>query len=509
MDTSNDSKNLKVEIQANINKDKNMQNDSRSPKVERSSKGTGERRTADDFYFGKLIGEGSFSNVFLAKDIHTNQEYAVKVCEQAHIKREKKVEQIVREREVMDIINTKRIPTAPFFVKLSYAFTDSTKLYFVMTYCPKGELLELIQRVGNFDRECVRFYTAEIARALEHLHSLNIIHRDLKPENILLDQNMHIKISDFGSSKILSKVDTEKIEDGRPRKSSFVGTAQYVSPELLESKNVGPWSDLWALGCIIYQMVSGLPPFRSRFIFANILRLNHEFRYSFKSDFQSQVIKVIECEARLGARDIDGYPSIRNHPLFEGLNFDSLHEQTPPEICMPEVEAEPNLWENHREPGLGNELELLLGSELKPGQSIQCQGQSIKIGDGENKTETTVVKSAKRNIADVGKEEEATRLATQEKDNQWHRFVEGNLILKQGLIDKRKGLFPRRRMFLLTTGPHLYYIDPVNMVLKGEIPWDPTIKPEAKNFKTFFVHTPSMVDRFEDINGFILHIFEW
>ncbi|XP_037790537.1 3-phosphoinositide-dependent protein kinase 1-like [Penaeus monodon] len=73
-------------------------------------------------------------------------------------------------------------------------------------------------------------------------------------------------------------------------------------------------------------------------------------------------------------------------------------------------------------------------------------------------------------------------------------------------MDKRKGLFPRRRMFLLTTGPHLFYVDPVNMVLKGQIPWDPTITPEAKNFKTFFVHTPNRTYYLEEPNGFAL---EW
>ena len=83
----------------------------------------------------------------------------------------------------------------------------------------------------------------------------------------------------------------------------------------------------------------------------------------------------------------------------------------------------------------------------------------------------------------------ARRLASQEKDNKWHRFVEGNLILKQGLIDKKKGLFARRRMFLLTLGPHLYYVDPVNMVLKGQIPWSREMRPVVKNFRHFFVHT--------------------
>jgi len=141
-----------------------------------------------------------------------------------------------------------------------------------MSYAKNGDLLPYINKVGSFDAACTRFYSGEILRALEHLHDLNIMHRDLKPENILLDHNMHIKVADFGCSKILEQpdaVDSRSILDEnnpRQRTNSFVGTAQYVSPELLTEKTISPSSDLWALGCIIYQMIAGLPPFRSRYV---------------------------------------------------------------------------------------------------------------------------------------------------------------------------------------------------------------------------------------------------
>lgn len=140
-----------------------------------------------------------------------------------------------------------------------------------MSYAKNGDLLPYINKVGSFDVACTRFYSGEILHALEHLHDLNIMHRDLKPENILLDHNMHIKVADFGCSKILDQADSA--DDSSPnesnlgqRRNSFVGTAQYVSPELLTEKTTLPTSDLWALGCIIYQMIAGLPPFRSRCI---------------------------------------------------------------------------------------------------------------------------------------------------------------------------------------------------------------------------------------------------
>lgn len=139
---------------------------------------------------------------------------------------------------------------------------------FVMSYAKNGDMLPYINKVGSFDAACTRFYSGEILRALEHLHDLNIMHRDLKPENILLDDHMHIKVADFGCSKIIEQPAAAAAGDnntgGRQRSNSFVGTAQYVSPELLTEKTISPSSDLWALGCIIYQMIAGLPPFRSR-----------------------------------------------------------------------------------------------------------------------------------------------------------------------------------------------------------------------------------------------------
>lgn len=202
----------------------------------------------------------------------------VKVCEKQQIIREKKREQVRREKDALNILSNSG---SSFFVKLYCTFQDTERLYFVMSYAKNGDMLPYINKVGSFDVACTRFYSGEILRALEHLHDLNIMHRDLKPENILLDHNMHIKVADFGCSKIIEPqtdavdgtaapaVNNDEHQQPPPppfkqRRNSFVGTAQYVSPELLTENTISTSSDLWALGCIIYQMIAGLPPFRSR-----------------------------------------------------------------------------------------------------------------------------------------------------------------------------------------------------------------------------------------------------
>lgn len=495
------------------------------------------KRTPKDFIFGKVIGEGSFSTVYLAKDIHTSKEYAIKVCDKRHIIKEKKTEYVKREKEVLNMLAGAKHS----FVRLFCTFQDVERLYFVLSYAKNGELLPYINKVGSFDIECTKFYSAEILRGLEYLHGLGIIHRDLKPENILLDEKMHVLITDFGSAKILKDPETTLTHNTtsdeqqqqqqqqqpyrRERRGSFVGTAQYVSPELLTDKTASRASDLWALGCIVYQMVAGLPPFRSRseyMIFQKILKLEYEIPDGFCELARSLVsqLLVLEPGMRLGAQDEHGagYPSIRAHPFFEGVDFETLHEQNPPPIYpyLPGTSEHEELRSQYRVP-----------DHLEPGLDDKQLTRLLGLGIGEDDddedatterekpvpTNTVVEKPPRRrtpnvdgNITDLTPEEIENRLEKQHTSNQWDVFVEGNLILKQGFVNKRKGLFARRRMLLLTTGPHLYYVDPVTMMLKGEIPWSPELRVEPKSFKIFFVHTPNRTYYLEDPEGFAL---EW
>lgn len=469
------------------------------------------KKCAKDFIFGKLIGEGSFSMVYLAKDIHTNKEYAIKVCEKVHIRREKKEEAVMCEKKIMNIINCN---PSPFIIQLFYTFQDPDRLYFVMNYAKCGELLPYIIKVGSFDEACSKFYAAELLLAIEHLHKLNIIHRDLKPENILLDEAMHLQITDFGSAKVLI-VDSEGGIVAGSRKNSFVGTAQYVSPEMLADKSSSTSIDLWAFGCIIYQMVSGLPPFRAPndyLIFKKVLKLEYEFPDGFlplAKDLVKEIL-VLDPSQRLGMGDTLGYPSIKKHNFFHGTNWENLHLQTPPTILpyLPGTSSNEDISKqyqipDHLEPGLDDKhMSRLLGLALQDDSDDDRKvlaGTVELVEEGRAHTQQTLV---------TGKNQEdcTKRLEQQARDNSYHKFVEGNLILRQGLVDKRKGLFARRRMLLLTTGPRLFYVDPVNQVLKGEIPWSSELRPEPKNFKTFFVHTPDRTYYLEDPEGFAL---EW
>ena len=184
--------------------------------------------------------------------------------------------------------------------------------------------------------KCAKFYTAEIVAAMEHMHSLNIIHRDLKPENILFNDHMHIQITDFGTAKEID----ESVSASEPRTSSFVGTAQYVSPELLNDKQTCIASDLWALGCIIFQMLTGKFPFQAPneyLTFQQIINCRYEFpEEGIDPEAKDLIQKLLKLDPkdRIGSEQSGGYDVLKSHPFFDGVDWDNITTTTAPEEML-------------------------------------------------------------------------------------------------------------------------------------------------------------------------------
>lgn len=366
-----------------------------------------------------------------------------------------------------------------------------------MNYAKNGELLVHMKRQKQFDEACARFYSAEIILALEHIHRLGIIHRDLKPENILLNEKMHIQITDFGSAMIEDparfKIETcSDVTNQLPlpavsmsrltndRRGSFVGTAQYVSPEVLTCKRATIACDIWALGCIMFQMISGEFPFKAAteyLIFRRIQNLDFSFPEGFDETAKRLIrsILVIEPAARVGVESFKRtgrYEEIRSHDFFSTMEsrWENLHQEVAPleapTITLPDLMVDLELELENLNPG------------LSPGHFFQPSRPS---------------RSDEEWITDSSDPVFKKRLDTQAKENEYHPFVEGNLILKQGILLKTREMRikVRRRVFLLTTGPGLYYVDPNAKVLKGKVPWSATLRPELRDFRKFYIHTVS------------------
>ena len=303
------------------------------------------KKKKEDFVFGKILGEGSYSTVVLAKEVATEREFAIKILVKQHIIKEKKVPQVSREKEVLAMTNH------PFIVHLFFTFQDKENLYYGLSYANRGELLQYIIKLGSFDEECTRFYSAELIVALKYLHSLGIIHRDIKPENILLSEDMHIKLTDFGTAKVIKNEDGS--DENNKKANSFVGTAQYVSPELLTEKVAFKSSDLWALGCIIYQLLAGQPPFRAPneyFIFQKIIKLEFDYPEGFPSGPQDLISKllVLDPKQRIGCDELGGYSKLEEHPFYEDIDFDEIQNQVPPKLKLylpSNVPGQPGIYE--------------------------------------------------------------------------------------------------------------------------------------------------------------------
>uniref|UniRef100_A0AAR2KVJ9 3-phosphoinositide-dependent protein kinase 1 n=1 Tax=Pygocentrus nattereri TaxID=42514 RepID=A0AAR2KVJ9_PYGNA len=297
------------------------------------------------------------------------------------------------------------------------------------------------------------------------------------------------------------------------RANSFVGTAQYVSPELLTEKSACKSSDLWALGCIIYQLVAGLPPFRAGneyLIFQKIIKLEYEFPEKFfpkAKNLVEQLLLLDPCK-RLGCEEMGRYEPLKSHPFFESISWDDLHLQTPPKLTpyLPAMsEDDEDCYGNYDD--LLSQFSCMQVAQPGPTPSVDESSESVLpvCNPAPSVDQFIHIHELDSNSMELdlqfSEEEKRLLLDKQSAANPWHQFVENNLIYKMGPVDKRKGLFARRRQLLLTEGPHLYYVDPVNKVLKGEIPWSPELRPEAKNFKTFFVHTPNRTYYLMDPSG--------
>jgi len=215
-----------------------------------------------DFTILKVIGQGGFGRVLLVKKKDTERIYAMKVMHKTKISGTRQLQCLIAEKNIM-------LNDNPFLVHLHYSFQTPEQLYFVMDFISGGDLAHHLQNKGRFVEKEVRFITAEIVLAMEHLHSCGVIYRDLKLENILLDKDGHVCLTDFGLSKELSEVNGTT--------GTVCGTPTYLAPEVLLGQPYGHAIDWWSLGVVLYELFTGMNPFDSRdfdSVLHNILHAN-------------------------------------------------------------------------------------------------------------------------------------------------------------------------------------------------------------------------------------------
>uniref|UniRef100_A0AAR2KI36 Ribosomal protein S6 kinase n=1 Tax=Pygocentrus nattereri TaxID=42514 RepID=A0AAR2KI36_PYGNA len=278
-----------------------------------------EKADPSQFELLKVLGQGSYGKVFLVRKIKgsdTGQLYAMKVLKKATLKVRDRVRSKM-ERDILAEVNH------PFIVKLHYAFQTEGKLYLILDFLRGGDLFTRLSKEVMFTEEDVKFYLAELALALDHLHSLGIIYRDLKPENILLDEEGHIKITDFGLSK--EAIDHDK------RAYSFCGTIEYMAPEVVNRRGHTQSADWWSFGVLMFEMLTGSLPFQGKDrkeTMALILKAKLGMPQFLSPEVQSLLRALFKRNPsnRLGAGP-DGVEEIKRHHFFATIDWNKLYRK--------------------------------------------------------------------------------------------------------------------------------------------------------------------------------------
>lgn len=265
----------------------------------------------EDFDLLKVIGKGSFGKVMQVMKKDTKQIYALKTLRKHHIVSRMEVTHTLAERTVLARINN------PFIVPLKFSFQTPEKLYLVLSFINGGELFYHLQKTGKFSLDRSRFYIAELLTALESLHELDVIYRDLKPENILIDYQGHIALCDFGLCKLnMSNED---------KTNTFCGTPEYLAPELLLNQGYTRSVDWWTLGTLLYEMLTGLPPFYDDDVptmYKKILQNPLKFPSFLEgSDAEDLLTKLLQKDPK---DRLDEAQSIKAHPFFKSIDWKKL-----------------------------------------------------------------------------------------------------------------------------------------------------------------------------------------
>lgn len=196
----------------------------------------------------RRIGVGEYSRVYLVQKEDTRESFAMKILKKKDLELKKQRFHTISEKNIL--MNSK----SPFIVELKYAFQDYKNLYIVMEFVQGGHLLAQLRKTGKFTEEKARFYAAEVLLAIDYLHSIGVIYRDLKPENVLIDEQGHVKLTDFGLSIC-------GIDDSNCLAYTFCGTACYLAPEIIKNQGYNKAVDYWSLGVLVFEMITGVSPF--------------------------------------------------------------------------------------------------------------------------------------------------------------------------------------------------------------------------------------------------------
>ena len=280
----------------------------------------------DSFELKGHIGKGMTGRVYLARHKPSSSLCALKVIIKSRMLQLEEVEHVLAEGQVLSELSS------PFCVLLLGSFQDAHALYLAFEYAPGGDMWHHVHRrrrsgKGPLSERTARYYIASTVLAIEAVHSMGFVYRDLKPENLLLDAKGRLKLADMGFCSRLAP---------GARAPTICGTPDYISPELISSRGCTRAADLWSLGVLLYELLSGKAPFKSPttlMTYTKIAEVGRHGSYGGKWSHTigerargliSSFLRADE-NTRLGMGP-GGFGDIKAHPFFEGFDWMALAE---------------------------------------------------------------------------------------------------------------------------------------------------------------------------------------
>ncbi|KAM4739534.1 LOW QUALITY PROTEIN: microtubule-associated serine/threonine-protein kinase 2 [Anableps anableps] len=298
----------------------------------------------EDFETIKLISNGAYGAVYLVRHKETRQRFAMKKINKQNLILRNQIQQAFVERDILTFAEN------PFVVSMFCSFETRRHLCMVMEYVEGGDCATLLKNIGALPVDMARMYFAETVLALEYLHNYGIVHRDLKPDNLLITSLGHIKLTDFGLSKIGLMSLTTNLYEGHIEKDTrefldkqVCGTPEYIAPEVILRQGYGKPVDWWAMGVILYEFLVGCAPFfgdTPEELFGQVISdeiVWPEGDEALPQDAQDLISKLLRQNPleRLGT---GGAFEVKQHPFFTELDWNGLLRQKAEFI--PQLESE-------------------------------------------------------------------------------------------------------------------------------------------------------------------------
>ncbi|XP_077457572.1 serine/threonine-protein kinase PLK2b isoform X2 [Stigmatopora argus] len=250
---------------------------------------------------GKVLGKGGFAKCFELTDLSTSKVYAAKIIPHARVSKPHQREKIDREIELHRLLHHRHI------VHFYHHFEDKENIYILLEYCSRKSLAHILKARKVLTEPEVRYYLRQIVSGLRYLHEQEILHRDLKLGNFFVSESMELKVGDFGLAA--------KLEPAGNRRKTICGTPNYLSPEVLNKQGHGCESDIWALGCVMYTMLLGRPPFETTNL-KETYRCIREARYTLPSSLSPQAKQLIASLLAKAPEERPNLEHILRHDFF-------------------------------------------------------------------------------------------------------------------------------------------------------------------------------------------------